>query len=150
MRSLLFAVALLANSAAAEAQFQCNEPTSNEWLNDGQSKGHDVPVQSSQVGQVSSDLMEAVSLLSAESAIRLDDRQVAEFTGRPSSSKGHKPFLIRAVFPTGNPLVHVSWEGENLFVFAEGLGCFAYTKHPIIVLLDRPPKRVFVSASAAL
>jgi len=104
------------------------------------------------VRPVSKDLQRAISLLRKRSAILLSDRDVARFGGalRQKRDRRLRPYLVRAVFPTSNPMIRVSWDADSLFVFAAGLGCSPYVKHPIVVFLDREPKRVFVSASAAL
>lgn len=59
---------------------------------------------------------------------------------------------MRAVFPTPQPHIRfgvLDAEGDY-FIQADGLGCFAYVKHPVIVWLATPPRRLTVVASAAL
>jgi len=136
---------------APDARFVCREPTTNEWLKQApatDSAGF-VQVDASRVVAVSSNLSDATALLMTADAVQISPHQVQQFTGQASRSDA-TPYLVRAVFPTSRPNVSVSWHGPDLYVFAGGLGCAPYLKHPIVVFLDQRPVQVFVSASAAL
>jgi len=102
--------------------------------------------------EVSNDVPVAIALLATEEAVKLTSEQVQRFAGEPGhlGGSGTTPYLIRAVYPTASPSISVGWHGNDLYVFAGGLGCAPYEQHPIIVYLDWPPASVFVSASAAL
>jgi hypothetical protein len=155
-RSLLqissIAVAVVAFCGPVAAQSECKEPTSNEWLRQAPA-GKEQPVAGALVRPVTRKLPRAIALLSKESLVRLRDEEVLAFTGvtgASSAKRGSRPYLVRAVYPTGNPQIQVSWSGYNLHVFAEGLGCAPFIKRPIVVFLRRKPKHVFVMASAVL
>lgn len=140
-------------ASASDRQSTCNRPTTNAWLNAPQSDWTGwTDVDASLVQQVSEDLPPAIALLATESAVPLTAEQVRRFTGGSAhlGGSGTTPYLIRAVYPTANPSISVGWHGNDLHVFAGGLGCAPYVERPIIIYLDRSPARVFVSASAAL
>jgi hypothetical protein len=141
-------------SDPAAAQYGCHEPTSNEWLDQGFYRGPGAEVRDDFVQPVTNDLPRAVAMLSSAQFVRLSANDVRRFLGPGFAiPRGRKlePHLVRAVFPTDRPKLGVSWDNNgNLFVFAGGLGCAPFSKHPIVIFLDREPQRIFVSASAAL
>jgi hypothetical protein len=141
-------------ASANDRQSTCNQPTTNDWLNGNLQSDWTgwTDVDASLVQQVSKDLSPAIALLATEGAVPLTAEEVRRFTGDSAhlGGSGATPYLIRAVYPTANPSISVGWYGNDLYVFAGGLGCAPYEEHPIIAYLDRSPARVFVSASAAL
>jgi hypothetical protein len=154
---LIIAPSLLAASLAVaplgDSQFQCKQPAANEWLKQGTYKGPGPQVSSDFIRPVTKDLPGAISLLKKRSAIRLSEKNLGRFVGRDfrwTQDRRLKPYLVRAVFPSGNPMVGADWDGDDLYVFAGGLGCAAYKKHPVVMFLGRKPKRVFVRAMSAL
>ena len=157
MRRKLVSLVLVASmtatfSAPVASQDGCMWPTTNSWLRQGSITGDQVEVSHEHVRPVVRNMREAIALLSTRSTVPLTRQQVRQFVG-PTAKIGNlrlRPYLVRAVFPSPNPTVGVSWNGGNLFVFAGGLGCAPYVKHPIVVFLDRSPKQVFVRATAAL
>jgi len=152
LRSRLLAIlALVASSASAAAQWQCKEPTSNEWLKQAPATTKETAIPEALAQPVTNELTEAVARLSSRDFVRLSQADANRFTGQASPSDGKRqPYLVRAVFPVGSPSLRISWSGDDLHVFAEGLGCAQFVKHPIVVYLERDPKHVFVMATAAL
>jgi hypothetical protein len=157
MRGLICSIGctvLLANfvpGAAATAQDQCTLPTTNEWLAQASSGAPATQVEADKVVPVSKNITKAVARLRDHSVVPLGTREMQEFIDLPTSpSAGLRPYLVRAVFPTANPSLDLRWDGVRLDVFAGGLGCAPYVKHPVVVFLERQPKHVFVMASAAL
>lgn len=148
-----WALAACAGSAN-DSQSTCNQPTTNAWLRDNRQADWTgwTDIDASLVQQVSNDIPAAIALLATESAVQLIAEQVRRFAGEPAQLRGSEttPYLVRAVFPPAHPSISVGWHGNDLYVFAGGLGCAPYVQHPIIVYLDRSPASVFVSASAAL
>lgn len=148
-----WALAACAGSAS-DSQSACNQPTTNAWLKDNRQNDWTdwTDLDASLVKKVSNDVPAAVALLATEEAFQLTAEQVQRFAGEPAhlGGSGTTPYLIRAVYPTASPSISVGWHGNDLYVFAGGLGCAPYEQHPIIAYLDRHPASVFVSASAAL
>ena len=145
------AVAAIASAAPAAAQYQCTAPTSNSWLRQAPASTPETRIDDRFVRPVTRALPHAVAMLKKQALIRLSERDVKRFTGTViPSDQSLRPYLVRAVFPTATPNLELSWGGSSLHVFAAGLGCAPFTKHPIVVFLDRKPHRVFVMASAAL
>ena len=132
-------------------QSSCREPTTNAWLRQGPVADPSgfMPIDESQVLNVSAGLEAATTLLMTADAVEITRLQARQFSGQ-SSLPGGTPYLVRAVFPNSHPAISVSWRGTDLYVFAGGLGCAPYEKRPIVVFLDRQPTQVFVSAAAAL
>jgi hypothetical protein len=150
-RTLVLAVSL--TTAPASAQFTCAVPTTNEWLKHGDGSGPSKQLSEGRVRPVTDRIADAVNKLEGPSVVALSDADLKRFIGQVSgagSSPGFHPYLVRAVYPTGNPSLDVRWNGKRLDVFARGLGCAAFVKHPIVVFLERRPRRVYVMASAAL
>lgn len=112
-------------------------------------------VDASLVHPVIHDLPRAQVMLRVHPVAPLEQAEVVRFTGPvagvPSEQGGWlRPYLVRAVLPTPNAILDVRWSGTSLHVAANGLGCAAFSNHPIIVYLERKPGDVFVTASAAL
>jgi hypothetical protein len=140
-------------AAPATAQYSCSIPTTNEWLTKGDHPSPEAQLSDERVLPVTQRVPEAIAKLESRSAIRLGETEVRHFTEESSARiSNHKlrAYLVRAVFPTPHPRFWVKWDGVRLDVFAGGLGCAPFTKHPIIVLLERRPREVYVGASAAL
>jgi hypothetical protein len=140
-------------AAPATAQYSCSSPTTNEWLTKGDHPSPEAQLSDERVLPVTQRVPEAIAKLESRSAIRLGETEVRHFTEESSARiSNHKlrAYLVRAVFPTPHPRFWVKWDGVRLDVFAGGLGCAPFTKHPIIVLLERRPREVYVGASAAL
>ena len=140
--------------AQAIGQPDCPYPATSDWLSnfDG-SNFPDKPLADGRVLVVTNDINEAIEMLAGRSVLPLGDAQVRKFTGKSFDAlrqRTLRPYLVRAVFPTSSPDLEVAWDGRLLAVFAGGLGCSPYWKRPIIVLLEREPVQVHVSASAAL
>lgn len=138
-----------------DAQFQCDATTRNEWLASPSNVDEGEKIDPALVRPISSNIKRAIALLGDRSAIPLTHGQLVEFMGTKASETippgdQYHAYLVRAVFPTGRPTLNVRWSGNDLHVFAAGLGCAPFTKHPVIVFLTREPARVFVTASAAL
>lgn len=137
-------------------QSECREPSTDDWLRQPVAPFNWQDLEAIAIRQVRADaLVVAVERLSDVSVVALSDDEVerlgeAEMVGRAAIPTGWRPYLIRSVFPVGNPRIDLNWQGEKLVVDAFGLGCAAFTKHPIIVYLDRAPTELFVTASAAL
>ena len=149
----LILVIASSTSAAVAQPSSCIMPTTNEWLMQGDSSGPVERLHTDRVRPVSEHVPEAIAKLATRSAVPLTNAEVRRFTGKPSatvSRQSLRPFLVRAVYPTPHPTFDLGWDGTRLDVFAGGLGCAPYVKHPIIVFLERKPHRVFVMASAAL
>lgn len=147
------ATSLSAGSTLVAGQFRCDAPTANEWLLPSAKRIEGGEIEPSSVYPVEGNLDRAIALLDEESAIPLTQAQLSGFStkGAGASLKPtHSAYLVRAVYPTTRPQLKVAWMGSDLHVFADGLGCAPFVKHPVIVILDRKPMRVFVNASAAL
>jgi hypothetical protein len=146
-------VSLTSALAAAMVQITCTAQAANEWLRKGDSPGPGTQLSADRIRPVTQRVPQANAKLQRRSVALLTDAEIQKFTGQPSakaSDRRLRAYLVRAVFPTGNPSLDVRWDGRRLDVFARGLGCAPFTKHPIIVFLERPPRQVFVRASAAL
>ena len=155
MRLFAFFLILAGFGSSAAAQYQCNLPTTNEWLRgEVYREGPDSEIGEDLIFPVSINLPRAIALLKKDSAVAMSVAQARQFAGpdlKLPVNRRLKPYLVRAVFPSGDPTTGLSWGPHSrLRVFAEGLGCNLYVKHPIIVFLDRRPKQVFVVASGAL
>lgn len=154
--SLLFGSIGFTASAAAmsvAAQTSCAQPTTNEWLGQNRGVAPTNQLQAERVRKVSMRLDRAVARLKSRSAVLLTDEEVQAFTGSGRASiesRGLRAYLVRAVFPTRSPSLDVRWDGKRLDVFAGGLGCASFTKHPIVVFLEQKPRQVVVMATAAL
>lgn len=139
---------------AAEAQTQCRASMKNEWLRKPAAWQDGAEVNGSLVQPVSRSVSTAEAMLEKRDAVALSPSSVVKFLGRanvpPSTGRRLRPYLVRAVFPTPAPTLKVRWSGNDLHVFAGGLGCFAFTKQPIVLFLDREPTSIYVMASAAL
>ena len=144
-------LALWSPVSGSVGQHICREPTTNAWLRQEPvaDRSGFTDVDKSQVLDVSADLEAATALLATAGSVEITPQQARQFSGQ-SSLPGGRPYLVRAVFPTPHPVVNVNWRGADLYVFAGGLGCAPYEKHPIVVFLDKQPIQVFVSATAAL
>lgn len=134
---------------------RCELPTAHEWLVSptGRDWRRAEALDPGLVKMVSLDVAaEAAQLLEKADAVPLSVDQVLRFVGaEPGDMPADmRPYLVRAVFPSPNVRVSVERLGDDLNVFAGGLGCFPYKKRPVIVYLDRAPDRIFVSAAAAL
>ena len=143
----------LPGAATVTGQSACTAPTSNEWLRQGNGSGPVKELPASQVRPVARHLEEAIAKLETRSVVLLSDAEARKFSGEENATGSRpklRPYLVRAVYPTGNPTLHVAWNGHRLDVFAGGLGCAPFAKHPIVVFLERRPREVFVMASAAL
>lgn len=142
--------------ASAPPQVGCNLPSHTDWIRAGMPKGEGRAVAQSLVHPVIVGLPRAVASLRSAPVRPLTADQAVTFAGPQLRAKlqqagpGLKPYLIRAVYPTGYPSFDVRWHGDDLYVHGGGLGCAAFTNRPIIILLRRAPKRLFVAASAAL
>lgn len=139
------------------AQSSCTEPTTSEWLKQPpRSSEPTTVVDTSQVHPVTQELPRAVKMLENHSIVPLEPMDVIQVGGgdvatlRQEQGRQLRPYLVRAVFPTPSPKLDVRWSGSSLQVFAGGLGCAPFAKHPIIVFLHHQPTQVFVMASAAL
>jgi hypothetical protein len=144
-----------ASAEPADVQFQCDATTKNDWLAAPSNLDEGEKIDSALVRPISKYIERAIALLDDQSAIALTRDQLIEFTGAQTSeaippSDPYRAYLVRAVFPTRRPLLDVRWSGNDLHVFASGLGCAPFAKHPVIVFLTHEPERVFVTASAAL
>lgn len=159
--SLFYAVLTLGVSASEQAKSdvtsvqRCDLSTADEWLVSPTDRGWRAAeaLDPRLVTMVSLDAAtEAAQLLVKADAIPISVDQVLRFGGaEPGDIPANtRPYLVRAVFPSPNVRVTVERLGDDLNVFAGGLGCFPYKKRPVIVYLDRAPDRVFVSAAAAL
>jgi hypothetical protein len=127
--------------------------TTDDWLKAGIELGPFQEIPSERVIPVDGNIAEAVKKLRKKPAISLKNSEVARFVGESSvlpNQPNLRPYLVRSVFATTNTVVKVRWYGEQLSVFAGSLGCPYYTKHPIIVFLERRPREVFVGAATAL
>ncbi|MNH49034.1 hypothetical protein D3C73_05970 [compost metagenome] len=129
----------------------CNLPATNEWLQrppptHGASFKQ---VDASLVWEVTNDAQGAVAALTTEAVVEISREQVRHFAGEAAGSAAPNG-VAYLVFPSRWPSVRVGWSENDLHVFAGGLGCFRYGKHPVIVYLNRRPANVFVSALAAL
>jgi hypothetical protein len=155
MRLLALLLVLAAFSPSAAAQFECNLPTTNEWLwGEVYQEGPDLEIAPNRVFTVSRNLRGAIALLKRKPAVALTAAEARRFAGnslKVPAGRSLRPYLVRAVFPSEDPTIEVSWgRGDRLRVFTEGLGCNPHEKYPIVVFLDRKPKHVFVTTSAAL
>lgn len=148
----MLALLLILVATPADAQFQCTEPTTNEWLLQPATSIDGETVAASRVRPVVSDLPLAIEALKNQPIILLSAKEAARFAGPDAADKGArlKPYLVRAVFPSSRPRLDVRWSGKDLHISAAGLGCAPFTKHPVVIFLDRKPEKLFVTASAAL
>jgi hypothetical protein len=151
VRCLTAAVVALAPVPAA-AQNGRTEPTSSEWLRQAPNPQPPKRLSDDQVSPVAHELPEAIARLERSPAVPLRDSEVQKFLGRPAPDADRKlrAYLVRAVFPSAHSMVHVRRDGSRLDIFADGLGCAPYTKHPIIVFTDRRPRRIYVMAGTVL
>ena len=131
----------------------CLQSATNEWLRQSpvMDSSSFSQLDASRVHIVSHDVPAAIALLASEGAVLIGPETVEQFTGRPRAETpaGTSAYLVRAVFPTSWPTVGVDLSGDDLHVFAGGLGCAPYRKNPLIVFLDRKPGEIFVMASSA-
>lgn len=150
----LFALTACAGGMPDPNEPACNLPTTNEWLRNPPpaDRAGFASIDASRVRKVSNDLPAAIALLAADDLVQISSTQVGQFTQEPPGEgpAGSTAYLVRAVYPTPYSVVRVGWLMNDLHVFAGGLGCAPFEKHPIIVYLDRQPESVFVSASSAL
>ena len=143
-------LATLVLTQAGMSQPACDAPATNEWLRPGTAAPSGPALDASLVHPVTVDLADAAALLAGRPAVLLTWQDAARFVPGEVPARQYRPYLIRAVFPTPNPTVRVSWVGADLHVIANGLGCAPFLKHPLVVFLNRPPRQVFVWASSAL
>ncbi|HMN53108.1 MAG TPA: hypothetical protein PKC32_02825 [Sphingopyxis sp.] len=147
---------LLVPAACAKAvtgQLECDVPAANEWLLNPPDAEQSEAGPAEPVFPVQKNIAGAIELLDSRSIVRLTAEQLVDFgieTDKAASPTERSAFLVRAVYPTRRPTLNVGWVGNDLHVFAGGLGCAPFTKHPLVVFLDHEPERVFVMASAAL
>lgn len=147
----LLILASAAHAQPASGQFKCDAPTTNKWLLPLVGSGKNEEVDVALVYPVQKDVERAIGLLDNQSAIPLTPAQLTEFGVKASSyASARRAYLVRAVYPVPRPKLAVSWVGKDLHVFANGLGCAPFVKRPLVILLDRKPRRVFVTAAAAL
>ncbi|WP_375288439.1 hypothetical protein [Sphingomonas sp.] len=150
------ATALVSLSSLSESavQAECAFAAANEWLRQPSASDEGSVVSNILIRPVDRNVAAAEALLDERSILALDPNQVSTFVGDEDihriASKGSRPYLVRSVFPTPVPKLDVRWSGVDLHVFASGLGCFKYTKRPLVIFLDRKPAKVYVMASAAL
>jgi hypothetical protein len=147
------AIAGLMTVLPACTQFGCDAPTSDEWLYSAEQPAEGARLGPDRVRPVVRALPQAISLLATRSALPLSTAQVEQFTGsaaHPSHGGGFQAYLVRSVFPTPDPHLDVSWDGNTLSVAAAGMGCAPFRKNPIVVFLERQPEHVLVIATAAL
>lgn len=137
----------------AWAQPGCDAPADSDWLKPA-AASTERALDPGLIRPVGRALPRAIALLATRSSVVLTAADVVAMTGVPTvpppQDRTLRPYLVRAVFPTDKPVLTVRWSGANLHVAAAGLGCAPFTRHPIIVFLDRAPADVFVTASAAL
>ena len=156
MRSTLSIAAGVASLALwvapASAQYECSISTTNEWLTSGNHPSPETQLSDDRVHPVTQRLPQAIAKLERRSAVRLSEADTRDFLGASTRTtpRRSRAYLVRAVYPTPYPRFWVKWDGTQLDVFAGGLGCAHFTKHPIIVFLERQPREVYVGASAAL
>jgi len=149
---IFLTVSSATGSGEAAQQFRCDAPTANEWLALPADRSMSKTVEEADIHRIEGDLEGAIGLLDKSSAVRLTKSQLAGFGVERARALGQRrrAYLVRAVYPTANPRLSIGWNGDDLHVFADGLGCAPFVKHPVIVILDREPERIFVAASAAL
>lgn len=144
-------LALVCPSFPLAAHPRCSLSTADDWLTKGERAGPVLQLSNERVRAVTQRLSHAIEMLKTRSAVPLGKADVEAFTGEPvGSGRSLHPYLARAVFPVPGASLDVRWDGFRLDVFAGGLGCAAYAKHPVIVFLERQPRNVIVIASAAL
>lgn len=144
-------LASAAHAQPAAGQFRCDAPTSNEWLLPPPDTDKGEKVDSGLIYPLQKDVERAIGLLDNQGAIPLTRAQLAEFgVDAAPFSAARRAYLVRAVYPVERPRFDVSRVGEDLHVFASGLGCAPFVKRPLVIFLDRKPRRVFVTAAAAL
>jgi len=138
----------------AFAHFKCDASTYDDWLEPTPKAQEGTKVDALLVRPVVSNLSQALSMLQKRNIASLTPDDVKMFLGSKAMplipDNRLRPYLVRAVFPTSYPSLEIQLKGDDLYVFAGGLGCVAFSKHPIIVFLDHQPAHVFVRASAAL
>lgn len=109
-----------------------------------------VELSGSRVKQVRTDkLGEAIQLLTATGCVALDARQAAELLGDVPELEGSlAPFLIRAVRgPQREGRLSVSTIGDDIcldWLFHQDLRWSELVRHPLVVLLQRKPSKVYV------
>lgn len=110
---------------------------------------HDIP--DDQVANVRPDhRLEAIALLETQDSLALTQEQVEAFTARKrSDAKGTgnlTPYLVRAKSASlTNRTVLPSWCGEDLQVFTGSLGGHTPQKDPVVLFLEKQPRKVFLS-----
>ena len=139
---------------AATAPVKCDASTNSDWLRQPIKSLTGARIETSRVQAVRQNISAASAMLENRHFVVLSKRDLVKFVGttampQPTGSYV-RPYLVRAVFPTPSPHLEVRWSGGNLHVFSAGLGCAPFTKHPIVLFLDRKPANVYVVASAAL
>lgn len=152
--AMVLAIGLLADSGLhgrAAAQQTCNASTQSDWLTSRPWTGGETSeIDRRLVHPVETGLDSAIAMLAVEDAAELTADDLSRFGVAAADEAGLRPYLVRAVFPTANPYLTAAWSGDTLHVFAAGLGCFPFAKHPVVVFLPRRPTGVRVGASAAL
>jgi hypothetical protein len=89
-----------------------------------------------------------------------DAQTESKISGRPPSAEiayhAHtlygklRPYLVRAVAANaGGRIFFASWQENDLCVLNGSLGGFHYIRMPLIVYLERQPKRVWIEAGSA-
>ena len=141
--------------SATPAQGWCNLPTHTPWMRPGNRTQHGRAVPSSSLFPIVADVPRAVRSLHDRPVRLLGTAEAAKLGGtkvRTALQKHRRlrPYLIRAVYSTRKPNITVRWQGDHLYVSSDGLGCFAFTNRPVIVLLGKAPKELFVQAHATL
>jgi len=131
----------------------CDEPSSTEWIWVGTWTGEVVEIEPTKFSAVGRHLDVAIQRLEDSSAIRISPEEVNNYLFEsqvPALSENEFYILVRAVFPGGGPHISVGWLGDDLAVSTASLGCAAYSNHPLVVVVDRMPVQVHVSALSAL
>ena len=154
MAIIVLSVSTPVLSTSVVAQPACDAPTTSSWLRQPPNGQQDGTLAISRVHIVTRDVPAATNMLKDRSLVALTEGDSLRFAGPAlapnASTRTFRPYLVRAVFPTPNPMLTVRWNGNDLHVHATGLGCSPFTNHPLLVFLDREPAHVFVTASAAL
>jgi hypothetical protein len=149
---------LPAAACASQSEFRCDASTFDSWLAKSPGELRSLPtLPEERIAAVTQDVGGAIARLRDRDSVMLTDSEAGVLTGGaaapPAGAGGGpplRPWLVRAVFPVSSPHLDAAWEGDGLVVFADGLGCAPFVKHPVVVWLDKAPARVIVVATAAL
>lgn len=120
------------------------------WLKSGRSVPGTPQLENERIIRVTRNVPRAVHMLASRPSARLTNDQLKLFTGAGPNSEGPNlhPYLVRSV--GASDVAFVRWDGITLEVTGVAMGeCPDLTNRPIVVLLERLPRQIFVNTVGA-